>query len=72
MFLKLLIISIVLVALTMLLFGIKLLFNKEAEFPAHSCTSKKGEPIDQEACSACDLKDIVNCPENETLNNLKA
>lgn len=37
MFLKILIVSVILVAFTMLALGVKLLFNKEATFSEHAC-----------------------------------
>ena len=58
-----LIISVILVGIVMLALGVKLLFNKDAEFTAHSCALDDGTSDKNEACSKCDLKDLVNCPE---------
>ncbi len=65
MIIKTLIISIVLVAMVMLAFGVKLLFNKDAEFTAHSCVLDDGTSDKNEVCSKCELKDLVDCPENK-------
>lgn len=64
MFFKLLIISVVLVAIIMLALGIKLLFDPKAEFSAHSCALEDGSLDKDSACSKCQLKDLANCPEN--------
>lgn len=64
MFLKLLIISVILVAIVMLALGIKLLFNKNAQFTAHSCAFEDGSQDQEGACSKCELTDLVDCPEN--------
>ncbi|WP_147372187.1 hypothetical protein [Mariniphaga sediminis] len=64
MFFKLLIISVILVAIVMLALGIKLLFNKNAQFTAHSCAIEDGSPDREGTCSKCELTDIVDCPEN--------
>lgn len=66
MFLKLLIFSVILVAIIMLALGVKLLFDKNAEFEMHSCafeenTNDKGEP----GCSSCQLKEVADCPETK-------
>jgi len=65
MFINTLIISVILVAIIMLPLGVKLLFNKDAEITAHSCALDDGTSDKNEACSKCELKDLVNCPENE-------
>lgn len=65
MFINTLIISVILIAIIMLALGVKLLFNKDAEFTAHSCALDDGTSDENEACSKCDLKDLVNCPENK-------
>lgn len=66
MFLKLLIVSVILVAIVMLALGVKLFFNKNAKFEMHSCafkekTNDKGEP----GCSSCELKEVADCPETK-------
>ena len=65
MFINTLIISVILIAIIMLLLGVKLLFNKDAEFTAHSCAFDDSTSDKNEACSKCELKDLVNCPENK-------
>lgn len=64
MFVKVLILSVVIVAFVMLALGIKLLFDPNAEFQAHSCALDNGEPDEYGTCSKCQLKDLANCPEN--------
>ena len=65
MFIKLLIISIILVAIIMLALGVKLLFNPKAEFSGHTCAFEFQEGLDKNnACSKCQLKDLADCPEN--------
>jgi hypothetical protein len=64
MIINTIIITIILVAIIMLALGVKLLFNKDAEFTAHSCAlddnkSQDGEP----ACAKCQIKDIADCSE---------
>ena len=63
MFLKLLVISVVLVAIVMLALGVKLLFDKNAKFPAHSCALGEGSLNTDGACAKCDLSDLADCPE---------
>lgn len=65
MFINTLIISVILVAIVMLALGVKLLFNKDAEFTAHSCALDDGTSDKNEACSKCELKDLVDCAENK-------
>jgi len=69
MFINTLIITVILVAIVMLALGVKLLFNKDAEFPVHSCALDDGTSDKNETCSKCELKDLVDCPENK--KNLK-
>lgn len=64
MFINTLIISVVLIAIIMLALGAKLLFNKDAEFTEHSCALYDGNSDKNETCSICELKDLVDCPEN--------
>lgn len=65
MFIKLLIISIILVAIIMLALGVKLWFNPKAEFTGHTCAFEFQEGLDKNsACSKCQLKDLADCPEN--------
>ncbi len=64
MVLPTLVISIILVTIIVLALGVKILFKKNGEFPAHSCAMEEEKSLDKvEDCSQCQLKDIVNCPE---------
>lgn len=63
MYFKLLIISVILVAVIMLALSIKLLFDKNARFEAHSCALEDGSLNEDGVCSGCQLKDFTNCPE---------
>jgi len=65
MFINVLIISVILVAIVMLGLGVKLLFDKNAKFSAHSCALNDGSLNQDGACSKCELKDLTNCPENK-------
>ncbi|HYQ58979.1 MAG TPA: hypothetical protein VEP89_16670 [Draconibacterium sp.] len=64
MFLKILVVTVFLVAFVMLALGIKLLFNKNAQFPKHSCSLENDNLLGKdEACEKCDLEDLVEYPE---------
>ena len=63
MFVKLLIVSLVLVAVVVLALGVKLWFDPNAEFTSHSCALDSGELDENGACSKCQLKELANCPE---------
>ena len=65
MFLKVIIISVILVALIMLTLGIKLLFDPHAEFSSHSCALEDGSLDKTGVCSNCRLSDTSNCPVNK-------
>ena len=65
MFLKVLIISVVIVAFTMLALGVKMLFNRNAEFTVHSCSLEDGDLDENGACAKCQLKDLADCPEKK-------
>jgi len=65
MFINTLNISVILVAIVMLVLGMKLLFIKEAEFIAHSCALDDGTSGKNEASPKCKLKDLVDCPGNK-------
>ena len=64
MFLKLLIFSVFLVAIIMLALGVKLWFDPNAEFTAHSCALDDGNFDQDGTCFKCQIKDLTNCPEN--------
>ena len=61
--LKVIIISLILVAFIALALGIKMLFDPKAEFTVHSCALDSGDLDKDGACSMCQLKDLANCPE---------
>lgn len=64
MFLKLLIVSVILVAFVMLALGVKLFFDKNAEFEMHSCsTGDKKNDNGELDCSSCQLKEVADCSE---------
>jgi len=65
MFIKVLIISIILVAFIVLALGIKLWFNPDAEFSAHSCRLEDGSLDKDGVCSMCQLKDLADCQEKK-------
>jgi len=69
MFVKVLIITIILVAVVVLGFGIKLLLDPNAEFSSHSCALEKGELDESGACGKCQLKDLADCPEKKDIRN---
>jgi hypothetical protein len=62
MFLKLFILSVLLAALALVALGIRLLLERNAEFPDNSCSLKE-ETLDE--CSECTMKDIFNCKKTE-------
>ncbi len=65
MFLKVFIISAFIVAFSMLAFGVKLLFNRNAEFTIHGCSLEGGDPDEDGGCAKCQLQDLADCPENK-------
>lgn len=65
MFFKVLISSIILVSIVMLALGIKLWFDPNAKFSSHSCALEDGSLDKDGACSKCELKDMVDCPEEK-------
>ena len=63
MFIKLLIVSLVLVAFVVLALGVKLWFDPEAEFSSHSCSSVNGETDENGLCSKCQMEEHTKCSE---------
>lgn len=59
MFLNLFILSVILVAFLMLAIGMKALFDPKAEFSAPSCHLAEPGSEAQEACSHCEVKEIL-------------
>ncbi len=66
MLIKVIIVSIVLVALILISLGIKLLADPNAEFTMHSCALEDGSLDKDGACSKCLIKDLEYCPENKS------
>lgn len=65
MFIKVFILSVGLVAFTILALGIKLLFNREASFTEHACAMEDGELNTVGECSGCEIKELSNCTNSE-------
>ena len=65
MFLKILILSVILVAFTMLALGVKLLFNKEPSLSEHACAAEDGELNKLGGCAVCEIQELANCSEKE-------
>jgi hypothetical protein len=63
MLLKVIVISLVLVAFIVLALGVKLWFDPDAEFSSHSCALDNGDLDENATCFKCQLKDLTNCPE---------
>ncbi len=56
----------------MLALGVKMIFDPNAEFMAHSCAFDEGKTDSQAICTKCRIKDLAICPENrkdKTNNN---
>lgn len=70
MIIKTIIISSILVAFVFLAFAVKLLFRKDTEITAHSCAFEDEQQDKDEACSLCQIKDLIDCPEEK--KNLKS
>ncbi|GAO30393.1 hypothetical protein [Geofilum rubicundum] len=68
MFLKVLIISVILLAIVLLALGVKLFFKPKAEFGGYACAFDFQNGLDENSgCLKCQLKDLANCPED--MNN---
>lgn len=65
MFLKLFIVSVILVAFTMLALGVKMLFDRDASFTHHSCALEDEKLNNVGGCLGCQIKEIANCTEKE-------
>ncbi len=59
MLLKMFLLSVILVAFTMLALAVKLLVNPKAEFSLHTCAFKEGEENEEESCSGCGIKELT-------------
>ena len=60
MFIKVLIITVILVAFIILALGVKIWFNPNAEFTAHSCALDDGSLDKDGACSQCKIKELID------------
>lgn len=67
MFIKLFIISVIVVAFVMLSLGLRKLFDKDADFVVPSCGLQEGSFDDNGYCMKCQLKDTADCPEEGNL-----
>lgn len=65
MYIKIFILSLFFMTLIILALGIKVLFNKKAHFPGHSCLM---EDNGKEECSNCGLKNILDRKYKSNLN----
>jgi hypothetical protein len=65
MYLKILILSVILVAFIMLALGVKLFFDKDAEFTGHSCAGDDKDLNNVGGCASCEIKELANCTEDE-------
>jgi len=65
MFLKLFLVSVILVAFTMLALGVKLLFDRDASFTHHSCALEDEKLNNVGGCLGCQIRGIANCTEKE-------
>jgi hypothetical protein len=65
MFLKVLIISVILVAFIIFALGVKLWLDPNAEFTVHSCAFDDSDFNKDGGCSICQLKDLTNCQESK-------
>jgi len=61
MFFKLLILSLILVAFTILALGVKLLFHKVTSFTDHTCVMEDDELNKVGGCIGCEIKELANC-----------
>ncbi len=69
MIIETLIASILLVAFVMLALGIKMLFDPNAEFTAHACSSENGSRDENGACASCQVKELTDCSEDQQDKN---
>ncbi len=65
MYLKILILSVIMVAFTVLALGVKLLFNKEPSLSEHACAAEDGELNKLGGCAACEIQKLAHCSEKE-------
>jgi hypothetical protein len=65
MIIKVLIISVILLAFVILALGVKIWFDPDAEFSLHSCALDSDKLNEDGACSKCQLVDLADCPEKK-------
>lgn len=63
--LKILIVSVILVAFAIMGLAVKLLFDKDAEFTRHSCGGEMKDLKNVNGCAGCGIKELANCSKNE-------
>lgn len=63
MFLRILILSVILVAFTILALGVKLFFNKEPSLSGDGCAAGDRELNKVGGCAACDIQELAHCSE---------
>ena len=63
--LKLLLLSIILVAFVMVALSVKLFFDKDAEFTTHSCGGENKDSNDADGCTSCEIKEVASCSKNK-------
>ena len=65
MILKILTVSVVLVAFIMLPYLVHRLFDKDSELVLHECPFDEDWEKKNIGCSSCQLKGLADCPENK-------
>jgi len=65
MLLKIIIISVVIVAFFVLALGLKQWFNPKAKPIAHSCSFDSGETKENSDCASCEIKEQAHCTESK-------
>jgi hypothetical protein len=66
MFINILIFSVILVAIAMLIMGIKMFFHEKADFPAHSCSLEGGDLDVNGNCAKCGYSEPESCMEKDS------
>lgn len=67
MLLKVLILSIILIAFLVLAMGVKLWLDPGTEFSSHSCSGDSADINEEGGCSACQIKELADCPEKQAI-----
>jgi hypothetical protein len=66
MFLNILIFSVILVAIAMLIMGIRIFFSEKPDFPAHSCSLEGGDLDVNGNCTRCGYSEPESCAEKDS------